>query len=75
MTLTKWLAAEKGRAASMAAHFDISKAAISQWKTNGVPLAHMKAVRDLTGGEVTLEEMVPEPAATPEVQGIEEKAA
>ena len=29
-------------------------------KTNGVPLANMKAVRDYTCGEVTLEEMVPD---------------
>lgn len=61
MILTQWLAAEKGRAAAMAAHFNVSPAAVSQWKTNGVPLANMKAVRDYTAGEVTLEEMVPEP--------------
>lgn len=44
----------------MAAHFNVSPAAVSQWKTNGVPLANMKAVRDYTCGEVTLEEMVPD---------------
>lgn len=61
MTLTQWLAAEKGRASAMAAHFNVSSAAVSQWKTNGVPLANMKAVREFTDGSVTLEEMVPEP--------------
>lgn len=61
MDLTKWLKDETGRAAALAKHIGVSPAAVSQWKTNGVPLAHMKAVRDFTGGEVTLDEMVPEP--------------
>lgn len=61
MNITKWLEAEKGRGAALAAHFGKTPAAISQWKTNGVPLDLMKAVRDFTGGAVTLEEMVPEP--------------
>jgi len=61
MHFETWLDAEKGRAASIAAHFGRSPAAISQWKKNGVPVDLMKQVRDFTGGEVTLEEMVPEP--------------
>lgn len=60
MNITDWLEAEKGRAAALAAHFGRTPAAISQWKTNGVPLDFMKSVRDFTGGVVTLEEMVPE---------------
>jgi DNA-binding transcriptional regulator YdaS (Cro superfamily) len=63
MNLTEWLDAEKGRAASLADHFGVTPAAVSQWKHNGVPLAHMKAVRDFTSGVVTLEEMVPEAKA------------
>jgi DNA-binding transcriptional regulator YdaS (Cro superfamily) len=59
MNLTKWLEAEKGRSAALAAHFNVTPAAVSQWKHNGVPLGHMKAVRDFTGGEVTLDELVP----------------
>jgi DNA-binding transcriptional regulator YdaS (Cro superfamily) len=62
MDLNTWLAAEKGRSASLAAHFGVSPAAVSQWKTNGVPVAHMKAIRNFTGGAVTLDEMVPEAA-------------
>lgn len=62
MDLTTWLK-ESGRASALAAHIGVSRAAVSQWKTNGVPLAHMKAVRDFTNGAVTLEEMVPEPKA------------
>lgn len=71
MDLITWLEAEKGRSVALATRFGISKAAVSQWKSNGVPVGLMKAVRDFTGGAVTLEEMVPEPkpaqaATTPE---------
>lgn len=62
MHFNQWLEAAKGRSAALAAHIDRDRSAISQWKTNGVPVDLMKAVRDFTGGEVTLEEMVPEPA-------------
>lgn len=65
MNLTDWLEAEKGRATAIAAHFEISRAAVSQWKTNGVPVDNMKAVRDFTNNEVTLEEMVPEAHSRP----------
>jgi len=61
MTFNDWLAAEKGRASAIAAHFGVSPAAVSQWKVNGVPVANMKAVRDFTGGEVSLEDMLPDP--------------
>lgn len=60
MNLNAWLELEKGRSTALADHFGVSRSAVSQWKSNGVPLAYMKAVRDFTGGEVTLEEMVPE---------------
>jgi DNA-binding transcriptional regulator YdaS (Cro superfamily) len=60
MDLTTWLETEKGRSAALAAHFGVSPAAVSQWKKNGAPMDKMKAVRDFTEGEVTLEEMVPE---------------
>ena len=63
MDLTTWLAAEKGRATALASHFGVTPAAVSQWKQNGVPVANMKAVREFTGGEVTLDEMVPDAKA------------
>ncbi len=47
---------------AMASHFKVSVSAISQWRTNGVPVDRMKAVRDYTGNDVTLEELVPEPS-------------
>ena len=63
MDYTDWLKAEPGRASALAAHFGVTPSAVSQWRTNGVPPAHMKAVRDFSGGEVTLEEMLPDPVA------------
>ena len=65
MQFNLWLEAEKGRSAALAQHFGKTPAAISQWKANGVPVGLMKAVRDFTGGEVTLEDMVPAPEAEP----------
>jgi DNA-binding transcriptional regulator YdaS (Cro superfamily) len=63
MDLKTWLEPRgSGKALALAEHIGVSVSAVSQWKTNGVPLAHMKAVRDFTGGEVSLEEMVPDPA-------------
>lgn len=70
MNFSAWLDAEKGRGTALAGHFGITPAAISQWQSNGVPVARMKAVRDFTAGQVSLEEMLPEPVAH-----IEAKAA
>jgi len=61
MDLISWLEAERGRLEALASHIKVSKSAVSQWKSNGVPVVHMKTVREFTGGAVTLEEMVPEP--------------
>lgn len=63
MNLTQWLDADggRGRLTALAEHFGLTQSAVSQWRTNGVPPARMKAVRDFTGGAVTLDEMLPEP--------------
>lgn len=58
MDFSTWLEAEIGRAAAVAKHFNVSRSAVSQWKTNGVPVANMTAVRELSGGVVTLEAML-----------------
>jgi len=63
MNLIAWLEDEKGRSAALAAHFALTASAVSQWKSNGVPRDKLKAVRDFTGGAVSLEEMLTEPAA------------
>lgn len=62
MQLTKWLDGEKGRTAALASHIGVSPSAVSQWRSNGVPVVHMKAVRDFTRGAVTIEEVVRESA-------------
>lgn len=64
MDLNTWLDEERGRMSAMAAHFGVTVSAVSQWRANGVPIDRMKAVRDYTGGTVSLDEMIPEPAQT-----------
>lgn len=59
MDLPTWLDAERGRLTAIAAHFGKSQSAVSQWRTNGVPPYLMKAVREYTGGAVTLDDMLP----------------
>lgn len=59
MTFGEWINAVPGRTTAAAVRFVVSVSAISQWAANGVPVRRMKAVRDFTGGEVTLEDMVP----------------
>lgn len=44
---------------ALAAHFQLTPSAVSQWRGNGVPVDRMRAVRDFTGGVVTLEDMLP----------------
>jgi len=63
MNLNDWLDNEVGRSARLANHFGVTPSAVTQWRSNGVPVERMKAVRDLTGGEVSIEEMLPEPKA------------
>ena len=62
MDLKQWLEAERGRATAMADHFGVNKTAVFGWKINGVPPDRMKAVRDFSGGAITLEEMIPDSA-------------
>lgn len=62
MKITDWLDADRGRLTAMALHFDLTQSAVSQWRENGVPRARMKAVRDFTGGQVSLDEMLPNQA-------------
>ena len=55
----EWLDSVEGRTNAVAAHFGVTKSAVSQWRGRGVPVDNMKAMRDFTGGQVTLEEMIP----------------
>lgn len=47
-----------GRISDTARHFGISPAAVQQWAKKGVPKYRMRDVEQLTGGEVTVREMV-----------------
>ena len=60
MNLKTWLDIEVGRNARMAKHFGLTPGAITQWRSNGVPLARIKAVHAFTAGQVALEEMLPD---------------
>jgi len=59
MNLNQWLDAETGRSARLAEHFNVTPSAVTQWRTNGVPVDRMKSVRDFTANAVTVEEMLP----------------
>lgn len=58
MELKKWLEAERGRFTALASHLDVTVGRVSQMADDGVPPKFMLSVRDYTGGEVTLEDMV-----------------
>ncbi len=60
MDLPTWLDGYRGRLTALAEHFGLTQSAVSQWRTNGVPLHRMKPVREFTDGEVSLDEMVPD---------------
>lgn len=66
MDFPTWLDAERGRASRVAARFKISLSAVTQWRERGVPVDRMREVQDFTSGDVTLEDMIPAPRATPE---------
>ena len=57
-SLKIWLDEERGRAASLAKHLDLSRGRITQMADDGVPDKYKLSVRDFTGGEVSLESMV-----------------
>jgi len=62
MTLNEWLDKEVGRNKKLAEFFCLTPSAVTQWRGEvGVPKNRMIEVRDFTGGEVTLEELVPAP--------------
>lgn len=66
MNFSDWLKAENGRYRALSERFGVTVQAISQWRHNGVPRDKIIAMRDFTGGEVTLEEML-QPTAEAEV--------
>ena len=69
MKLKTWLDAERGRYTALAAHLGISVGRASQLADQGVPTKFMLAVRDFTGGEVSLEELVEARTPSSELAG------
>lgn len=61
MRFEDWLDAERGRLTRVAAHFQVSPSAVSQWRVNGVPVDSMLGLHEFTGKEVSLEEMLERP--------------
>jgi hypothetical protein len=60
MTFSEWIDEERGRVAQVAGRFGISMSAVTQWRTNGVPVERMVELRELTAERVSIEEMVTE---------------
>lgn len=61
MRLKDWLDAERGRYSALADALDVTLSRVSQMARDGVPKAHLIAVRDFTGGAVSIEEMLSPP--------------
>ena len=71
MRFEDWLDAERGRLTKVAAHFQVSPSAVSQWRVNGVPVNNIVALHELTEKAVSLEELLDrspmrEPVAAPQ---------
>lgn len=58
MELHAWLDQERGRAIKLAESLGASKAAVSLWRQNGVPIEFMPAIVAHTEGSVTEADMV-----------------
>ena len=58
MRLKDWLDAERGRYKALADDLGLTVGRVSQMARDGVPKAHLIAVRDFTRGEVSIEEML-----------------
>lgn len=58
MKLKPWLDEERGRYTALANHLRVSVGRVSQMADDGVSTKYLFAVRDFTGGAVSLEELV-----------------
>ena len=57
--LRAWLKAEKGRAKRLAAFLRITEGGVSQYLQNGVPADRIRQICEFSGGELTLDDLVP----------------
>jgi len=62
MRLKDWLDDEVGRAVRLSEHLGCHRSMVSQMAKGlvRVPPKHYRAIRDFSGGEVTLEDLLPE---------------
>jgi len=58
MKLKNWLNEGRGRCTALALHLGVTRGRISQMADEGVPKKYLLKVRNFTGGQVSLEEMV-----------------
>ena len=58
MDLNTWLDAERGRASALAAHFHLTPAAVTHWRTSGVPLDRFVEVVRFTDNAVSLDSLL-----------------
>ena len=62
VSFSDWLDAEHGRATRVAAHFKVTRSAVSQWRTNGIPVGYILDLHALIGGAVPLDALVRRPS-------------
>lgn len=58
MKLHDWLEDGQGRAARLAAHFGVTRSAVSQWRVNGAPAPYLRAISEFSGGAVSVDELL-----------------
>jgi DNA-binding transcriptional regulator YdaS (Cro superfamily) len=58
MRLHQWLGEEAGRATRMAEDFGVTLSAVSQWRTTGAPVKHLRRIVKFTKGAVTLADLL-----------------
>lgn len=66
MQLKEWLDAERGRYVALAEHLGVSKSMVSQMACGHVrvPPVHYARIRDFTGGQVSIEDLLPTSTAS-----------
>lgn len=58
MQYTEWLDEERGRSQALAKRVGVSKASTTLWRTEGVPMKHMREVSAATAHRVSVREML-----------------
>lgn len=59
-TFCEWLDEERGRSAQIADHFGVTRSAVTQWRSNGIPRRFLVRMHRMTG--LPLEVLLERPA-------------